>query len=268
MMRQLAVFFLLAYLISWTIWIPLWLPAFGGSLPVWPYHHAWGGFGPMAAAFITIYIFEKRGGLAVLWKSMFAWKPVLHTVIALVSPFLLMLLAGFIRWVAEQRPPDFSGVGISREFPTFDGLTFFFYNLLFFGWGEETGWRGFALPRLQSRYNALTATLILTFFWALWHWPLFFYRPGYVSMDTTGVAGWLFSIFTGSVLLTWLFNASRGSVLACAIFHATIDIAFTSDFSEKGIVSYIGALITIWGIFTIIWFKTKNLAQTKRVTKL
>ena len=161
--------------------------------------------------------------------------------------------------------PDLSGLGISREFPGFSILTFFCYNLLFFGFGEETGWRGFVLPRLQSKYNALMASVLLTLFWALWHWPLFFYRPGYTTMDLAGVFGWVFSLLTGSILLTWLYNSSRASILICAIFHSTIDIAFTSDMSDKNIMTYMGILITVWGILTFVIFKPRNLSNQEKV---
>ena len=148
-----------------------------------------------------------------------------------------------------------------KEFPEFNLLTFFIYNLIFFGFGEEVGWRGFALPRFQAKFNALTSGLILTVFWALWHWPLFFYRPGYVSMDMAGIFGWVFSLLTGSILLSWLHNSSRGSILICAIFHSTIDIAFTADLPDKAVVGYMGFLITVWGILTIVIFKPRNLAK-------
>ncbi|MEO6038202.1 MAG: type II CAAX endopeptidase family protein [Saprospiraceae bacterium] len=266
MTRPLVIFFTLAYLLSWAIWLPLYLPAFGiRSLPVLPYQHALGGFGPLLSAFITTAIFQKKAGLAELAKSMFAWKPVLYIGIALCSPFVLNLLATGIDFIVGGHTPDFSGMGISREFPGFNALTFFLYNLLFFGFGEETGWRGFALPRLQSKYNALTASLLMSVFWAVWHWPLFFYRPGYTGMDLAGVFGWLFSLATGSVLLTWLFNSSRGSILACAIFHATVDMAFTSDFSNAQIIQYTGMLITIWGLATIFWFKPHDLSSRPRI---
>jgi len=264
--RPLLVFFALAYLISWVIWLPLYLPAFGiQGLPVSGFQHAIGGFGPMLAAFIVTLFFQKKEGLFGLVEGMFAWRPVIYIVIALASPFVLTLFAGGLTWLIAGPNIDFEGLGISREFPNFDILTFFLYNLIFFGFGEEVGWRGFVLPYLQSKYNALVASLLLSVFWAVWHWPLFFYRPGYVSMDVVGVFGWLFSLATGSVLLSWLFNSSRGSILACAIFHATVDIAFTSDFSNAEIVQYTGALITIWGIVTIFWFKPRDLSNSARV---
>lgn len=266
--KPLLVFFVLAYLISWAIWLPLYLPAFGlDSLPVLPYHHALGGFGPLLAAFITTAIFEKKEGALALLKSMITWKPLGYIMVALFSPFVLNLLAAGISLAISGLTPDFTKLGVSREFPDFSLLTFFGYNLLFFGFGEEVGWRGFVLPRLQSKYNALNAGLLLSVFWAIWHWPLFYYRAGYVGMDMAGIMGWFLSLLTGSVLLSWLFNSSKGSILACAIFHATIDIAFTSDFSDAQIVQYTGILITIWGIATIFWFKPRDLSNTSRIKK-
>ena len=164
----------------------------------------------------------------------------------------------------NKTPINFSGLLTTKEFPQWSLLSFFFYNLIFFGLGEEVGWRGFALPRLQNKMNALTSSIILTIFWALWHLPLFFYRPGYTIMEWTGILGWVFSLLTGSVLLTWLYNSSKASILICAVFHSTIDIAFTADISNKNIVNYMGLLITVWGILTIIIFKSKNLSMNIR----
>ena len=159
-------------------------------------------------------------------------------------------------------------MGQSSEFPESGIVTFFLYNLFFFGFGEELGWRGFALPELQSRYSALISSLILTVFWAFWHWPLFFCRPGYMSMDLAGVIGWLLSLLTGSILLTWIFNSSRGSVLACAVFHAAIDVAFMSDQLDKNLVGIMGVLITLWGLCVVFVVKSKNLSRTQKVTVL
>ncbi|MBL7805918.1 MAG: CPBP family intramembrane metalloprotease [Saprospiraceae bacterium] len=262
-------FFLLAYALSWLIWAPLWLPALGiEGLPVLPFHHALGGFGPMLAALWCSRRENGREGLAALLRAMFALRPVLWLAVAFFSPFVLNVFAAFLHQLISGELVDWNGWGRSREFPELGFAGFFAYNLLFFGWGEETGWRGFALPRLQQRYSAGTAALVLTVFWALWHWPLFLYRPGYTEMDAGGIFGWVFSLATGSILLSWLFNSARGSVLVCAVFHATIDIAFTSDVVQKEMMQYTGLLITLWGIATLLIFGWKNLAPVARTTKL
>ena len=264
-MKQLVIYFCLAYLTSWAIWLPLYGPAFGlTSLPILPFHHGLGGLGPLMASFLTTWIFSKRNGVKQLLKKCLQLRPLIYLAIALLSPFILALIAITMNYFINKAPINFSKLFTCKEFPQFNLLVFFIYNLVFFGFGEEVGWRGFALPRFQSKFNALTSSFILTIFWAIWHWPLFFYRPGYTSMDVAGIAGWFFSLLTGSVLLTWLLNSSKASILICAIFHSAIDIAFTTDFADKKIISYMGFLITVWGILTIIIFKPKNLAIKER----
>lgn len=267
-MKQLLTYFGLAYLISWIIWLPLYGHVFGlTGLPILPYHHALGGLGPLAASFLTTWIYYKKEGVKQLLKKCLRFNPLIYLIVALLSPFLLASGAVIISYFVDQAPLNLSGIFTSKEFPQFNLLVFFCYNLLFFGFGEEVGWRGFALPELEGKMNALTASLVLTVFWAIWHWPLFCYRPGYTSMDFAGVLGWIFSLLTGSVLLTWLFNASRASILICAVFHSTIDIAFTADFANSNVVGYMGFLITVWGISTIFIFKPRNLATAEREQK-
>jgi len=268
-MKQLLTYFGFAYFISWMTWLPLYGPSLGIThLPVLPYHHAFGGLGPLIAAFLTTAIYQKGAGIKQLFRKCFQVRPLLYLVIALFSPFLLAVLATLINAFIRKAPADLSGLLTYKEFPEFNLMQFFLYNLLFFGFGEEIGWRGFALPRLQQHFDALTAGIVLTLFWAVWHWPLFLYRPGYTTMDAAGIFGWLFSLLTGSMLLTWLFNSSRASILVCAVFHSTIDIAFTADVANKNIVNYMGFLITVWGILTVIIFKPKNLALQERARQL
>ncbi len=264
----MVLFFALAYSISWILWAPLWLPAFGvHGLPVLPYHHALGAAGPIAAAFIMSWREQRAAGVANLARQLVQWRgQLLWIAIALAGPFVIallaMLLAGFFDSTAGIG--GLRKLGTSREFPQFNAIVFFLYNLISFGYGEETGWRGYALPHLQHRFNALWSSAVLTLGWALWHIPLFFYRPGYTSMDIGGIAGWVASLLTGSVLLTWLYNSSRGSILVVAIFHATIDIVFTSDIANPLVVSLTGALITIWGIAVIPLAGARNLARKER----
>ena len=214
--------------------------------------------------YLTTWIYQKSEGVKLLIQKCLQLKPVIYLLIALLSPLLLVFIATMINYFVNNSPINISGLLTSKEFPQFNLFTFFIYNLIFFGFGEEVGWRGYALPRFQQKFNALTSSIILTLFWAMWHLPLFLYRPGYNSMDVAGIFGWTFSLLTGSILLTWLYNSSRASILIYAVFHSTIDIAFTADLADKNIVNYMGFLITVWGILTIIIFKPKNLATNER----
>lgn len=265
-MKQLLIYFGVAYLISWIIWLPLYGHVLGlPHLPTLPFQHGLGGLGPLIAAFLLTWIYKKEKGVMQLLRKCVQAKPFSYLLIALLSPFMLAGIATILGYFISKTPISLSGLLTVKEFPAFNLLTFFIYNVCFWGFGEEVGWRGFALPRLQSQFNAFISSLILTFFWALWHLPAFFYRPGYSTMDFAGGFGWFFSLLTGSILLTWLFNSSKASILICAVFHSTIDIAFTADFADKNIMNYMGFLITIWGILTIIIFKPKNLAKNERV---
>jgi membrane protease YdiL (CAAX protease family) len=100
--------------------------------------------------------------------------------------------------------------------------------------GEEPGWRGFALPRLEQRSGPLVGTLLLGVLWGLWHLPLFFI-PGtdqYGMSFGTGFVGHLigsvpFVIWTIAlaVIFTWVFNNTRGSLLLAMLLHASINTA-------------------------------------------
>lgn len=266
-MRILITFFVIAYLISWIIWLPLYLPLWGiTNLPVVPFHHALGALGPMIAAFITVATVQGRKGLKALLRSMVTSGNRLLLMVSLLGPFLLLIFALLIDHFISHVPISFQGIGETQEFPEFNLAVYFLYNLVFFGFGEEVGWKGVALPILQKRFSAFTSATVFTAFWAIWHWPLFLYRTGYTTMELTGVMGWLFSLLTGRILLTWLFNSSAGSILVCAIFHAMIDIVFVSQITSESIVNYMGMLITFCGIVAVFAYGHTNLSKNRRVT--
>jgi hypothetical protein len=122
------------------------------------------------------------------------------------------------------------------------------------GIGEELGWRGFMLPRTQSRYNALVSSLIVGFLWGLWHAPIYLIEGTAQSILRTQV-GFLTGLllFTGSTIVisvtfTWLFNNTRGSVLIAAILHGANN-AWTNYFLVDPAGEVLG--IIIWS--TLLW---------------
>lgn len=98
---------------------------------------------------------------------------------------------------------------------------FFFFNAT----GEEAGWRGFALPRLQARVNPLVACLVLNVFWPLWHFFLWMAEGKPVlSLGYWGEA--YLTHFSATVLIVWFYNRSKGSILVAGIAHAAANTAF------------------------------------------
>ncbi len=259
-------YFALAYGISWLIWAPLWLPALGvNGLPALPFQHALGAMGPIAAAFIVSAVDGGRAGPLDLLRRMVLWRGrVVWLLIALFGPYALLALGLLVAGVFGADVPKLANLGRSTEFPQFSALAFLAYNVFTFGFGEEVGWRGFALPHLQQRHAAWLATLWLAVGWAIWHAPLFLYRPEFVAMGLAGAVGWLFSLLTGAVLLTWLYNESRGSLLVVALFHAAVDVAFTSAASSPIAVNTAGSLITLCGIAVIVAVGPRHLASQGR----
>ncbi len=143
------------------------------------------------------------------------------------------------------RHPDrtlFSGLSIEklREL-----LERFLFILFFIGLGEEPGWRGFALPQLQTKFSPLTASLILAPLWALWHLPLIGNE-----FPLPIVAPFVLSVFGATCMLTWIFNGTNGSVLLPMLFHATVNSV------GAGLVFplFSGAtLVILWWIYGSVW---------------
>ena len=87
--------------------------------------------------------------------------------------------------------------------------------------GEEPGWRGFALRKLQSQYSPLVASLIVGFVWILWHLPLWYIENGAFTA-TYLVRQFLYGGAIG-VTVSWLYNRSEGSILAVGLMHTSLN---------------------------------------------
>jgi membrane protease YdiL (CAAX protease family) len=100
-------------------------------------------------------------------------------------------------------------------------LVFLFVELTFGALSEELGWRGYALDELQSRWNALTSSLVLGFLWAFWHTPAFLV-PGTSQYAMGGLFSWtyicfLVSVTLGGIIHTWAYNNTGHSILVAGV---------------------------------------------------
>jgi membrane protease YdiL (CAAX protease family) len=120
------------------------------------------------------------------------------------------------------------------------------------GIGEELGWRGFALPRLQRTHSAMSSTLRLAIGWAGWHLPAFFYVPSYAAIGLRILPGFFLGVLAGAIVLTWLYNSSGGSVLAAVLWHASFNFVTASPNASGLAAAVTSTLVMVWA-FVVVW---------------
>jgi membrane protease YdiL (CAAX protease family) len=134
----------------------------------------------------------------------------------------------------------------------------FLFIFLFIGLGEEPGWRGFALPRLQKANTPFVASLILAPIWALWHLPLMG-----SEFPTAVIPAFLMSLLGGTLIQTWLFNRTKGSVFGQMLFHATVNTVGAGLVFPlfKGLT-----FVAFWYVYAALWLVTGVLISAARST--
>jgi membrane protease YdiL (CAAX protease family) len=243
-------FFLLAFLFSWLIEVPLALQAQGivnFSLPFGLHYLA--GYGPMVAALLLTF---RSGGWPVLrgfLGKMVEWRVPVRWWIAAFSPLLIYLLLILALTWLRQQPPSFKQLGKIKFLPDL-GFAALIFWVVTFGIGEETGWRGYALPRLQQRYSPLAATIILWFWWALWHLPLFYY-----TYDQAALFGFLPGLFAGAIIFTWLYNKAS-SILIVAVWHGTFNLTTACvACGEELSAAVVSTAVMVGAVFLLVFYK-------------
>ncbi|MEM2875438.1 MAG: CPBP family intramembrane glutamic endopeptidase [Candidatus Bathyarchaeia archaeon] len=95
-----------------------------------------------------------------------------------------------------------------------------FFYILFLGGPveEEFGWRGYALDRLQTLFNAFFSSVILGILWGLWHLPLFF-MPRQEMYYNVPVWGFILGTILFSIIFTWVYNNTGRSILGVILLH-------------------------------------------------
>ena len=151
-----------------------------------------------------------------------------------------------------------NGNGLDPQLTIFSFGGWLVFNFFSGPFSEEAGWRGYALPRLQTKFNALISSLILGFFWTLWHVPLAFIRGA--DQAELNAFGWIIYtilVFTITIILTWLYNNTGGSLLITILAHYFFNLGSNLVVNMLGLVndqfySIIGGIAGV--IYLIIIF--------------
>lgn len=224
-------YFLLAFLISWGILLPEvaaergWLST---HLP--PPLLVLAGFGPALAALLVAFASQGRKGLRDLRNRLTRVRVgVFWYLLALLLPIAIFLaslgihlaLGGEVNWKATAIR-EMAGDSTAAPWLLFIPALLLQALILL---GEELGWRGFALPRLQAKDNALIASLITGVAWALWHLPMAFAPATGALISQVPLLWFGIDILASSFLFTWVFNNTRGSLLPVLLLHAANNTA-------------------------------------------
>ncbi len=235
--HSLLTYFVLTFGGTWACWIPLALSdAFASQdtaqpsslLLLWPV----GLIIPSLVGILLTALFSGKSGLGALFRRLGQVR------VALIWYAVVLLLVPVLLFVAIGVSTLLGGATIDYAYAWSSLLVWLVLSLIP-GLGEELGWRGFALPRLQAHHQAFPASLFLGVMWGLWHLPLLM-ANGLIPLTALGLVNFLLydlTITALAVLFTWVYNNTSGNLLLMVLFHAVADAAtalFLFPFNDVG----------------------------------
>jgi uncharacterized protein len=214
----LTAFFIVAVLISWVVVlvvVRLGLPATMWTIVAIT-------LGPTVAAIVMTAVLEGAEGVRRLLGPLILWRvdPIWYAFVLLGVPLVFILGTVFLPGAASSFDPLTPAKW--SEYLWLFPLVILVGGPLF----EETGWRGFALPRLERKFGPLISTIVLSLIWASWHYPQYMI-PEWAAQNggfnLRAVTVFTLAVLPMTVLLTWVFNNTRGSLLLAILPHASIN---------------------------------------------
>lgn len=223
--HPLTAYFLLAFAGTWLVFLPTVLGRGFGLFDL-PDALAFALFivstftGPMLAAVLVTGALDGKAGVKALLRRIVQfrgpgwWYLVVLLGYPLVATVGLLPIVGLAAYASVWK---LAPALVTAFLPAI------LFNLVMPALGEETGWRGFALPRLERLHGPLVGSLILGALHALWHLPAYlvpgFMRPGPFDLNFFLVNSLAIIVIT--ILWTWLNNHARGSIFFAMLVHAS-----------------------------------------------
>jgi len=273
--RNLVLYFVIVSVWSGLFWLPIVLFSLTVNDPLGVLFGTISVFGPLASAFVLTYFNQGKDGIRKLLK-----RGVDHRFGKkwLIPIFLLFPVvngsAVLVAMLTEAITIDVSWVSKLPSVIIGDLVMF----ILFCVWaaGEEFGWRGYALDRLQGRFSAIISSILLGIIWWAWHIPALDFQSSALGTQPINVWIFLIIILEFAVLLTWIYNNTNRSILAVILFHAMFNVAsyatipIANQIPTNSIPNYYSliVLLTIVIAVTIVYGSKRLVRQTKQQTKV
>lgn len=235
--------YLIMFVVAWSIMIPQALYSQGMlSQPLPEILELLIGWAPAMAAILVSAALAGRAGVVKLLRRFLIWKVGIQWY--LISAFLMatIILGGIGLHMAFGGDLPFIPVVGAPAWEI--ALTFLVFVVLGFLFNtEEIAWRGFAMPRLQVRYGALFAALLITVPEVLLHVPLFWIQDSFIQ--TVGL-GWFSAFSVAAVLIyVYVFNRTKGSLLIVTLLHASQN-AWSNLLSDNSVGPFYFTVVLTW----------------------
>jgi membrane protease YdiL (CAAX protease family) len=245
--HSVLVYFLLAYAITWSGWIPIPYAYENGTIeltPLYMFLLIAVSFGPFLSAVIVTAL--RGDSLKALFSQLLKWRvSAKWWLAAFFTPILLYALMAVFH--------IFLGGQLNWQEVSLLAFPGGFINVFLWGGGnEELGWRGFALPRLQEKYSPILSSIVIGIVWTLWHAP-----PGIIEVGwgewARDLPFYMISVTGISFVATWLYNNTGGSVLLTMVFHASVN-ASQSLYPVEDMFGWDGtyARAAAWGLLVLV----------------
>jgi membrane protease YdiL (CAAX protease family) len=264
------------YILAWSLGAGFLYLVAGGALPS---SVAMGSvLSASIAAVIVTAAEDGRAGLNWIFSRLLKWRAGIgYWILAMVFPIPVFLAGSMLNGLFGGQPIDFSR--LEPAFPIVPMLLMFF---IVAGLGQELGWTGFLLPRLQSRYDALTSSIVRALLVAFWHLPLLLYsRLQHPAVAGFPYSGWiaqrgflvtlavqlLMFAIPWSIFFSWIFNNTEGSLLLTALLHGSeIWVAYllaSFGIRPDNLDNYwgYGLVLVVAAILLVIWTGPQDLSR-------
>lgn len=256
--HDLLTYFILTFLITFGCW-------FIGILTNEPTLFDLGLWGPAISAILTLMVAQGKPGIKELFSRILLWRvPIRWYLLIIFGWPAISILAALIHAQITDQP-------LVIRWDNWSGLQTWLFSAIVLGfWAcEEIGWRGYALPRLLDRWNALSSSIILGILWALWHLP---YYLGANGINPEFYALPIFTI-SASVLMTWVFKHTQGSIFVATFFHFWINIydalqadkLTLADPGGEDMILYL--LMAAAAVLVVVLYGYRNLTREQKSAK-
>jgi uncharacterized protein len=225
-LRVTAVYVVLAYAISWTIWqagfstvqnlTSLQDERFGAFLLA-------GSFGPTIAALLVVGFSGGRSAIIAMLRRLIQfrvrWQVYLFVFFAVpIIGMLLQMLLG--------TPSNIPLWQIALTLIPLGPVNALFGGIIFGQGplGEEMGWRGVLQENLQKPFNSVVVATVVGIIWAFWHYPLFRFADFRNGLDlAVYLPLYVLSLIVIAFTIGHIWRWSKGSLLLVIFFHAVIN---------------------------------------------